>query len=475
MSQGAKGMPAYILEPSNAPHDTSNPSSAYYEAEKSDAAAQQPTPQLCSHGFWDPELKSLRVSYLKPAVMVTVSMMVVVWAMMAIYWGSLWKENDFSTRQEALVVNLDNGIIGQTITDALLQTNQSPVRPRPTYVLGDPNMYKDRSTTANTIEPQQTYWLAVEIAEGATDRLTTARMQGNASYDGTELIRLTISSARSYSTVPSTVLIPTQNVLQQAIAGLSKRLSTEFLQQATQQPSLLQAALRAPQTLSQPVGFTVDDLAPWDIPVAIAPTFVGLIYLTIMTLQVTMALFAARQGIQKYLTFRSMLAVRTLTPVLAYIPISLMITLLNIPFGIPFGRTFSTYGEGVMVWWSVSYVGMLVCGMCLESVITILGPPFIGLFLILFIITNVSVSNLPIPLSVSFFKYGYAMPFYNIRQMYLSIIFHTGKHILILKYMGILWAWLALIALTFPLFVYIDYLRRRKVYHHERKPELVAA
>ncbi len=55
------------------------------------------------------------------------------------------------------------------------------------------------------------------------------------------------------------------------------------------------------------------------------------------------------------------------------------------------------------------------------------------------------------------------MPFYNIRQIYVKIIFDVGQRVEILKYFGILWAWLAVIFLTLPIWM-----------HFERKPVLKA-
>ena len=64
------------------------------------------------------------------------------------------------------------------------------------------------------------------------------------------------------------------------------------------------------------------------------------------------------------------------------------------------------------------------------------------------------------------------MPFYNLRQAYLAIMFRVGertygrltKGSTIMKYVGIIWAWMAGILLTYPIFVWLDYRKRRQVY-----------
>lgn len=46
------------------------------------------------------------------------------------------------------------------------------------------------------------------------------------------------------------------------------------------------------------------------------------------------------------------------------------------------------------------------------------------------------------------------MPFYNLKAIYTTIIFDVGKQIHILKHIGILWAWLAVLLLTFPFWIF---------------------
>lgn len=54
------------------------------------------------------------------------------------------------------------------------------------------------------------------------------------------------------------------------------------------------------------------------------------------------------------------------------------------------------------------------------------------------------------------------MPFYNLRQAYVTIIFNTGKQIDLLKYMGVLLAWLAVLFLTMPIWMWNERRKERK-------------
>ncbi len=46
--------------------------------------------------------------------------MIAIWAVVSIYWGSVWKEIDLSPNLNGWIVNRDSGIVGSTVQQALL-------------------------------------------------------------------------------------------------------------------------------------------------------------------------------------------------------------------------------------------------------------------------------------------------------------------------------------------------------------------
>jgi hypothetical protein len=99
----------------------------------------------------------------------------------------------------------------------------------------------------------------------------------------------------------------------------------------------------------------------------------------------------------------------------------------------------------------MSWLAMCALGGAVESMITILTPSFISFFLLLWIIgasscpyfswnyhhpkllihthwisvANVSVCVYPLVLLPGVYRYGYAMPFYNVQQTIRSLVFGT--------------------------------------------------
>ncbi|KAN0064117.1 hypothetical protein ACQY0O_003284 [Thecaphora frezii] len=414
------------------------------------AAASDP-PRLGQESFWSPRLKQQRAGYFKGIVGTTVMICILIWGVVAIYWGSLWKEYDLSTNLHGWIINRDaGGIVGDALQNALIQANTGP-KPHITWKVVDPARYPTTADLDYEVAIELSAYGIVEIAANATAKLEQARATGDATWDPTSLVSLIYASARNAQVVPSVVVAPAQQTINHALATLSTQLAASFFSNPPANVATLVA--RAPQTIASPIVLLPRDIRHYDTPVAIAVLLVGLIYLCILTFNVTMANFGVRQPLQPFLRYRSLVAMRILVPMSTYVIISLMITLLNVAFELPFGRVFS-YGAGFMIWWCTTFVGMTIMGLVTETFISLVGPRFIAFLLLFFIIINVSVANFPIEISPSFYRYGYAMPFYNIRMIYNTVIFDVGKRVLILKYMGILWAWLAVIFLTFPIWIW---------------------
>ncbi|KAL4403151.1 hypothetical protein ACI68E_000934 [Malassezia pachydermatis] len=428
-----------------------------------DTIPKNPQPQPFSHHFLDPELKHIRKAYLIPVGVTTIIVMCMVWLFCSIHWAALYKMNDHTPRIHALVVNRDNGIIGTTITKALLDSNHGPV-PHSTWFEGNVTDFPTQDSIVKAVEPNHDYWLAVEIRENLTQELEQARMTGDSSWDPHSALTMIFATGRNVAATSPMIVTPAQRLIESVEKELSANLTSQFLAENAGNAEVIQGMITAPQLLSNPLDMRMMDVRPWIANTALAPTFDGMIYLIILPFQVVMAEYDGRRALHKYLHLKGQIFLRIGAALIWSIFISLMITLINIPFELPFDGAFS-YGGGFMIYWLSAYCGIVVFSLALESVLTLMTPTFIGVFLLLLIISNLSIANFPVELEPSFYKYGYAMPFYNLRQIYLSVMLDVGDSTLILKHIGIIWAWVALILLTFPFVIWYDYRKQFKAYH----------
>lgn len=436
------------------------------ETEQAPTPARQP-PQLGQETFWSPRVRAQRAAYLKAIGSTTLIICIFVWAIMSMYWGSVWKEIDLSPNLDGWIINRDSGEIGSAVQEALLAANEG-AKPHSTWTVIDPNRFPTQEEVDYQVTNTLATWIVVTVEENATAKLEQARANGDASWDPRSVVSLTYATSRNFQALPSVVLAPATATLNKALAQLSSQLAKQYLSSIATNQTAINNLANAPQTIANPIIAVNRDLRPYDVPVAIAVLVVGLIYLCILAFNATMANFGGRQGLQPFLRYRSLVAMRIIAPLVCYFFMSLMISLLNIPFNVPFGRTFS-YGAGFMTWWAATFVGMCVLGLVTECAISLVGPRFIGFALVFWIIINVSVANLPIELSPSFYQYGYSMPFYNIRQIYIKIIFDVGQRVEMLKYFGILWAWLAVILITFPVWIHLEQRSAQKARQAQQK------
>lgn len=127
------------------------------------------------------------------------------------------------------------------------------------------------------------------------------------------------------------------------------------------------------------------------------------------------------------LTISTLITVRLSFYFVTYFLLSCFISLLNFAFGTPFGGHFGS--SGIIIYWMMAWVSMLALGLTLDAMILVLTVKLIPFFLILWIVANVSISSYPFELLPGVFRYGYAMPFYNLSRTVLAICFGTKNDI----------------------------------------------
>lgn len=363
------------------------------------------------------------------------------------------------------IVNRDaNGIIGQNITTYLTSSPYIDTIPHLTWNVVDPSLYPTDADLDYQVAVEETTWAVILIGQDATAALQTAQSTGDATYNPQSAVTLIYSESRSQQAVGGLIVSSTQSALAPVLARMSATLTAEYLSTILTDTAALNLVLAAPQTISGSIALGLRNTRPYLASTVyaaaiLAATYVGLIYLCIVAFSTVMANFGARQAISRRLKLSSLIGMRILVPITLYFFLSLMFSLLQIAFKLPFDGWGRSYGAGFMTFWMLAWSGMMSLGLCLEACLSLVGPQFIFLPLIYIIVTNVSGALLPLELSPDFFKYSLAMPFYNLKQGFLIIFTNAGKHSSIAKYEGILLGWIVVMILTFPIWIWFE---RRK-------------
>ncbi|KIY69434.1 hypothetical protein CYLTODRAFT_372746 [Cylindrobasidium torrendii FP15055 ss-10] len=407
-----------------------------------------------SCNFNDPRIAPQRKAFLKAMIFGGIFLTIVIFAVFSIYWGALYLVP--CGKLKGWVVDLDGGRIGNSTLAALQEANANPagtvdwqIQPASRFVGGAAEI-ADRIVNQNA-------WVAIVINEGASDRLSNAVANVDASYNSTDAITVFVNEARQENAFRSLIRPYLWKVLPTLAERFSEELSSEL---ATQNPGSVVNILRnAPQIITLPVGYTIDNLRPFDYPVATAVTFVGLIYLLVLSFVIVQICAGARfiSGLETKLSTVSLIKTRIVTSFIIYFFISIFYSSLTAAFQVKFGRKYDS--AGFVIFWMLHFLAMSALGLALESMITLLTPRFIPFFVILWLLSNVSVAFMPIDVLPSFYHYGYAFPFWHVSSAIRSILFRT-KNTLGLNF-GVLIAWVCVSLISLPLFQW--FMRRRMI------------
>ena len=267
---------------------------------------------------------------------------------------------------------------------------------------------------------------AIIINANATALLRQAVEQGNATYDPNGAAQIIYVSARDQNTIP-TYLVP-------QLTGFQKSFGAQFgaiwAQSLMQNTTISRNNLElSPQAISPGVGFTTLDLRPFG-PANVTPAVsIGLIYLIIIAF-FSFTFFLPIH--MKYLSpkghpplhFHQLIIWRWLATTVAYFFLSLSYSLVALAFQVPFSNPSASstepainpnaYGKGTfVVYWMVNFCGMAALGLACENVAMALGQPWTALWLIFWVISNVSTGFYSIDLSPAFYRWGYAFPLHH--------------------------------------------------------------
>ncbi|KAF4596975.1 hypothetical protein EYR40_007425 [Pleurotus pulmonarius] len=439
--------------------------------------SEQPTPasnKPFSAQFTDKDSRTsaARSIYLKVMIGSSFAISLAIFGVFSIYWGSLWKtpvrqlHGWVVVRSSILfVIDFDGGEIGQAVLQGIQNVPAAATKVH--WEVHSAGEFPNGAADVSAAVLEEHCWVAISINSGSSDALTSALANADASYAGSSAVTVFAEEARNENAfrgfIRPSVDAALQTISKQYAIALAQQLAS-----GSSSANVTAILANAPQVITEPLSYTIANLRPFDVPVATAAVFVGLIYMTILAFFIVMTASAARQmsGLETILTYGSLVRLRIATTFMIYFILSLFYSLLSKAFQLPFDRKFGN--AGFLVFWMLNLFGMLALGLALESLITLLTPRFIPFFLLIWIITNVSVALFPLDVLPGIFRYGYAWPFYNISRAQRAIVFGT-KNDVGLNF-GVLIVWVTISCITLPFFQWL--VRRSDIKAQQTKERL---
>ena len=352
-------------------------------------------------------------------------------------------------------------LVGQEIIRAAEMELQNPTHLG--YITQSPAAYNNDPMAVRQAVYDQHIWAAIVVNANATALLRRAVETGDATYDPMGAAQFIYNEARDETTYDN-YIVPLVTQLQTQITS---QFGSMWASQVLSNTSLSRATLaRVPQAISPAIGFSTYNLRPFFPYTATPAVSIGLIYLIIIAF-FSFSFFLPIHT--KYIIpqghppmhFYQLIVWRWFATLVAYLLMSLSYSFVSLAFQIPFSNSPSptdtivannadAFGKGTFpVYWMLNFVGMCALGLACENVAMVVGQPWTALWLIFWVITNVSTSFYAIELSPRFFYWGWAWPLQQIVTASRTLLFGTTHSRLGLNF-GILFAWCAVNSALFP-------------------------
>ncbi|KAK0892352.1 hypothetical protein LTR02_013472 [Friedmanniomyces endolithicus] len=446
-------------------------------------------------GFWDHRLAHVRKEAMTKWTITTVGLMAFILAILSLYFGALYHVEKNLSSLVVYVVDMDGQsppydttghapLVGPLIAD-LARTMVASGTPTLGWGVLPGSAFNNDPIQVRQAVFNFDAWAAIVLNPNATAMLYSAIQTGNASYDPMGACQLTYIDSRDDTNWYDFISPIVSVFMTEATTRVGEQWTKMVMQNATTDASLVRNAAKVPQVLSPAIGFSQFDLRPF-YPYQVIPSVsIGLIYLIILSFfsfsfYLPIHFKYLKPDGHPPLKFHHLIIWRWCATMSAYFMLSLAYSLISLAFQINFtgGNPITSetqvtstispysnadsYGHGTFpVYWMLNFFGMIALGLACENVAMIVGQPWTGLWLIFWVITNVSTAFYDIDIEPAFYRWGYVWPLHYVVEGSRQILF--GLHSRIGLDFAVLIVWGVINTVVFP---GACYFMRWKSRHH---------
>lgn len=405
-------------------------------------------------GFFHSSISNLRwklvINYLK--IWLYLSCMIII--VFSIYWGALYDREAHLTNLTSLVIIEDSRVdgiddyIGQEILNLIKSPQYESVAGWEVYQGED--IYKVFNKGDNITDKilekvhHREYWSAIHVYPNATYNQYLSYK--NIKKNNNIAVEVVYESGRDITNMKPYVATPMQKLQ----ASFEKKYASMAQKLIGKLDDDIKMRLVQSEVVSSLPRFSFNDYRPYQNNTLLAPLQVGSIYLIIVSFFLFNFFVDTHKILLPHVKFPQYFLYRFLGNQLSYLILSLFIGTVSAIFQIDFTPAFGK--AGFVIYWFSTYLTMSAVGGASENVAMIvftLNPPFVGFWLITWVILNVSPSFSPMSLTNHFYRFGYAMPIHSSSEIYKVIFLNIWKGQLGLYY-GILVIWVVLNAVLSP-------------------------
>jgi uncharacterized protein DUF3533 len=350
---------------------------------------------------------------------------------LSLYWGALSNvERNLPTLTvwvvdfdgQAAPYNTTSPFVGPIVIETIVNRSLSKYDRLGWKIMSPRDFQNDLSQVKQRIYEEHAY-AAIVVNHNATALLRASVQQGNKSYDPNGAGEVIYMSARDQITYSSYILPAIVDVVNSVLHAFGSEWIMDLSSNVTSQD-----IFRVPQAINPGIDFTFIDLRPFGPAVASPSITVGLVYLIIFSF------FSFPFFMPLYDDFISrdhprlrpshMITLRIIATMGSYLSLSFCFSLVSVLFHIPFTHHSASktteavnpnaYGKGsFFIVWMLNWVGMAALGLPSENMTMFLGMPWNALWLIFWVLSNVSTAFNALDLAPGFFRWGYVWPLHR--------------------------------------------------------------
>ncbi|KAJ1300801.1 hypothetical protein OPQ81_002441 [Rhizoctonia solani] len=230
-----------------------------------------------SHHLLDGPIRPLTWAYAKAMLIAVGLIVLLMWAALPLYWGSLAPGQRHGPSFRTWVVDFDGGELGTFVTESVMNSTLIGTKEHLGWEVASPSSLEE--LTHDIVEEHA--WAAIVVNQGATSALQTARETGDENYDPTSAVTLYIEGARNNNAVGTLIIPLSTGLLEDTMRRFNTKNIPEYLASISSNSSALSEALRTHNVALSGAWWKKIDLRPWNAPIATAMTVVGQIYICV--------------------------------------------------------------------------------------------------------------------------------------------------------------------------------------------------
>ncbi|CCF57619.1 hypothetical protein KAFR_0C06256 [Kazachstania africana CBS 2517] len=378
----------------------------------------------------------------------------VIFILFSIFWGNVYKSDSHFDKVNYLAVIQDD-IVDQSIIPVIPMTDIIPSLI--SKIPGNWHIYNTSTFSekfhVNTTEEinvritdliyQEKYFVSLNVQPNVTLQLYKALFENSSdTFLPSAYFEAIYESGRDPVNLKKWILTHVQTLESDFGTYYTSTYFPQFLANITSIADNSLNITRVPE--AGQMTFTFTDYRKFYAIILFCTTQFGPVYTLVLTAFQFFIFGPAHAEMARVLQPRYMFVYRFCITALNCMVLSLFIctvsAIYQVDFTLAFGRA------GFIIYWMSNWLYMFSCAGATENVVSLIllvRPPFIPIWMITFIILNLGPSYFTMALDSNFYRYGYAMPLHNIIDILRVIFFNTSRHKMGRNY-GILVAWIVI-------------------------------